>query len=283
MRKFAGKKLCWRLFLIKLQAWRPETLSKRDFWYFPLNFATFPILRKTYFVENLRTADLTLLEELFCRKNMVMNFWKMVTRIRYYKKREAIEKEKIFHLLIEFLLYLRITTWYICGKFLVNFMREKIIFERNNEKFYNLVYLRLLFGLSSRFFTTRMIPYTSRHTTSFQRTSIRRRQRRIDAETTSCVYWDRRCSSYQFLNQSLQTVMSWKNYILLQWSNTACKVFKKTEFYRVRMFVHSDWMWGYASWSHHIPVLNPYNAYNKRIRLIIFINFVLDYPRRLWE
>ena len=121
------------------------------------------------FVENLRTADLTLLEELFCRKNMVMNFWKMVTRIRYYKKREAIEKEKIFHLLIEFLLYLRITTWYICGKFLVNFMREKIIFERNNEKFYNLVYLRLLFGLSSRFFTTRMIPYTSRHTTSFQR------------------------------------------------------------------------------------------------------------------
>ena len=196
-----------------MQAWRHETLSKRDFWYFPLNFATFPILRKTYFVENLRTADLTLLEELFCRKNMVMNFWKMVTRIRYYKKREAIEKEKIFHLLIEFLLYLRITTWYICGKFLVNFMREKIIFERNNEKFYNLVYLRLLFGLSSRFFTTRMIPYTSRHTTSFQRTSIRRRQRRIDVETTSCVYWDRRCSSYQFLNQSLQTVMSWKNCI----------------------------------------------------------------------
>ena len=46
---FAGKHLCWSLFLRKLQAWRPATLLKRDSKETLMNIAIFlrkPILKK---------------------------------------------------------------------------------------------------------------------------------------------------------------------------------------------------------------------------------------------
>ena len=51
--KFTGKHLCQSLFLIKLQASRPPTLSKKRLWHrcFPVNFAKF--LRSPFYIEHL--------------------------------------------------------------------------------------------------------------------------------------------------------------------------------------------------------------------------------------
>ena len=43
--------MCWRLFLVKLQAFRPATLLKRD-----SSTRCFPVFKNIYFKEHLRTA-----------------------------------------------------------------------------------------------------------------------------------------------------------------------------------------------------------------------------------
>ena len=58
---FTGRHLCWRLFLTKLQAWRPETLSESD--------STTAIFM-WIFAKFLRTAFLVLLNIW-----MVLNIW----------------------------------------------------------------------------------------------------------------------------------------------------------------------------------------------------------------
>ena len=51
LRIFTGH-MCWDLFLIKLQAWWPATLFKRDSNCFPVNFLKF--LRTPFFIEHFR-------------------------------------------------------------------------------------------------------------------------------------------------------------------------------------------------------------------------------------
>ena len=54
-----GKDLCWSLFLIKLQAFRPATLLKRDSDIGVYSvYSALDIFENTYFDEYLRTAEL---------------------------------------------------------------------------------------------------------------------------------------------------------------------------------------------------------------------------------
>ena len=60
---FTERHLCWSLFLIKLQAWKPTTLSKRlQHRCFPVNIAK--LLRTAFFIEQLRWLLLDFLQNL---------------------------------------------------------------------------------------------------------------------------------------------------------------------------------------------------------------------------
>ena len=56
LKNCAGKHLCWSLFLIKLQAFRPATLLKRDSNTSGFLYEIDEILQNTYFEEHLRMA-----------------------------------------------------------------------------------------------------------------------------------------------------------------------------------------------------------------------------------
>ena len=71
---FTGKCLCWRLFLIKLQAFRPATLLRIRLrrMCFPMNIAEF--LRTTLFIEHLQWLLST--PWMFSCKNPSNSMWK---------------------------------------------------------------------------------------------------------------------------------------------------------------------------------------------------------------
>ena len=61
---FTGKHLCWSLFLINMQAWRPATLLKKrvQHRFFPVKFAK--NLRTPFFIEHVRWLLLEISHEL---------------------------------------------------------------------------------------------------------------------------------------------------------------------------------------------------------------------------
>ena len=62
---FTGIHLCWGLFLIKLQAFRPSTFLKRNSnTVFPVDIAKF--LRTAFFIEHLRRLLLAILPQYYC-------------------------------------------------------------------------------------------------------------------------------------------------------------------------------------------------------------------------
>ena len=72
---FTGKHLRWSLFLINMQAWRPETLLKKDsnIGFFPVKFAK--ILRGPFFTEHIQWLFLEISLEISLFIAFVNNEW----------------------------------------------------------------------------------------------------------------------------------------------------------------------------------------------------------------
>ena len=80
LKNFAGKYLCWSIFLLKLQAWRPATLLRRD-----SNTGVF--FRNTFFTEYLRWILLKLNPEARGKHLAIqilwVTAWQLVTRVSF--------------------------------------------------------------------------------------------------------------------------------------------------------------------------------------------------------
>ena len=104
---FTGKHLCWSLFLIKLQVWRPATLSKEALTQvFPCKYCE--IFKSTYFQEHLRTTASNNIIVFFVK----VHFWSISLIICYVLKKHLKEvhllrnSQQIMHSIIWVLFWL---------------------------------------------------------------------------------------------------------------------------------------------------------------------------------